>query len=128
MRRIIKVVAFPCFSSPHTHKFPLVIGIPPENVVIDQPVFFAGCLRDHICIAALQRASFFKYCTNWVFEDYLAGHWIIIEDQADKLNADLLGWIEGFSGRSPIVVEPKKALREGYLAFIYNYIRHSLPF
>jgi len=72
-------------------------GIPPENAGINKPVFFAGCLLDYICIAALQRATFFKHCTNWIFRDYVAGHWIILEDP-DKLNADLLSWLQGMGG------------------------------
>ncbi|KAF9038946.1 alpha/beta-hydrolase [Hymenopellis radicata] len=67
--------------------------IPAANANITKPVFFGGALRDYVCIAATSRASLFQHAPDFTFQDYDAGHWVMIQ-QADEVNKDLLEWLE----------------------------------
>ncbi len=40
------------------------------------------------------RAAFFKYAPDFTFQDYDAGHWVMIQ-KTDEVNKDLLEWLEG---------------------------------
>jgi soluble epoxide hydrolase / lipid-phosphate phosphatase len=56
-------------------------------------VFVAAASKDYICVAGPQIAIAEKFCPNSTIKEYDSGHWVIWS-HADKLNQDLLAWME----------------------------------
>ncbi|KAJ8091194.1 hypothetical protein PM082_004170 [Marasmius tenuissimus] len=69
-------------------------NIPPENIVVEKPVFFGAALKDFIAVAPGQITSTQGTSPNSTIHLYNAGHWVQWEAR-DELNRDLLAWIEG---------------------------------
>ncbi|THV00056.1 alpha/beta-hydrolase [Dendrothele bispora CBS 962.96] len=70
-------------------------GIPSENAVLNQPVFFGTALRDYVGIAATFIAALLQDSKDTLtIQQYDSGHWVMLEVK-DKVNSDLLQWIEG---------------------------------
>ncbi|THU80606.1 alpha/beta-hydrolase [Dendrothele bispora CBS 962.96] len=72
-------------------------GIPSENAVLKKPVFFGAALRDYIAIAATYIAATLQNSNDTLtIQQYDSGHWVMLEVK-DKVNTDLLQWIEGLN-------------------------------
>jgi len=70
-------------------------GIAPENIPIQQPVFFGGALRDTVCLAAIGKVTAAQFCKGpLTIREFDAGHWVMWEEK-DTVNQELLKWIQG---------------------------------
>ncbi|GLB44172.1 putative epoxide hydrolase [Lyophyllum shimeji] len=70
-------------------------GIPQENHLVHQPVFFGATLRDYVCRPDFGKMLAAKCCVGpLTVRDYDTGHWVMWEEK-DKLNQELLEWIQG---------------------------------
>ena len=61
-------------------------------------MLFLACHKDYICVPALSMRMH-EQCKNLTVKDLDAGHWPMLE-VPDQFNADLLGWINGFTGKA----------------------------
>lgn len=78
-------------------------GIAPENIPIQQPVFFGAAMKDYVCLGAVGKASAAQYCKGpLTIKEFDAGHWLMWEEK-DKLNGELLEWIKGCEAVRPHV-------------------------
>ncbi|THV00055.1 alpha/beta-hydrolase [Dendrothele bispora CBS 962.96] len=70
-------------------------GIPSENAILKKPVFFGAALRDYVGVAAILITSILRNSNDTLtIHQYDSGHWVQLEVK-DKVNNDLLNWIEG---------------------------------
>lgn len=67
-----------------------------EKYLVQKPVFFAGCQRDPICLAAPVVATIGQACPNHTVHVFDADHWLPVS-LPDEFNAKLLGWVESIS-------------------------------
>ncbi|TFK93585.1 alpha/beta-hydrolase [Polyporus arcularius HHB13444] len=65
---------------------------------LDAPVFFAGCTRDHVCIAAPSENIVRQFCPKGTVQHFDTGHWVHLE-VPEKLNRALLQWLETAVGK-----------------------------
>lgn len=87
--------------------------VPKENYIIKQPVFFAAAHEDYICAPKVGLVTMKDACPNLTVRDYQASHvcvstFVMLRPQLidtsqwvqltapDKLNKDLLDWIQSF--------------------------------
>jgi len=67
--------------------------IPKEKYQVAKPVFYAACLKDAACVAAIGKHITAENCPNATVVEYDVGHWVTHE-ATDKLNKDLQNWVE----------------------------------
>ncbi|KAI0060511.1 alpha/beta-hydrolase [Artomyces pyxidatus] len=72
-------------------------NIPKESAEVKQPVFFAACKKDTICLPALGYTSIAASVRGPVTtQEFDADHWAMLS-HAEELNDALLGWLNGLS-------------------------------
>ncbi|PIL37011.1 hypothetical protein GSI_00703 [Ganoderma sinense ZZ0214-1] len=64
-----------------------------NKLKLEHPVFFAGCARDHVCVAKPSEDILRQLCPNGTVQMFDTGHWVQLE-VPDKVNRALLAWIE----------------------------------
>ncbi|KAF5338786.1 hypothetical protein D9758_012077 [Tetrapyrgos nigripes] len=70
-------------------------GIPQENALIHNPIFFGAALRDYGPVAAIFLAGALAASDSSVtLHEYDSDHWVQMA-LPDEVNGDLLEWIEG---------------------------------
>ena len=65
---------------------------------LDLPVYFAGCTRDHVCIAQPSEHIVRQFCSKGTVQLFETGHWVQLE-APEKLNRALLQWLEAAVGK-----------------------------
>ena len=68
------------------------------KLALELPVYFAGCARDHVCIAAPSAEIVRQFCSKGTVETFDTGHWVQLEIP-DKLNRALQTWLEKSVGK-----------------------------
>jgi len=68
-------------------------SIPLDKYDIHQPIFFAGCAKDYICLPEMMLARLAKHCKDVTYKEFDSDHWLMLS-HADELNKELLAWIE----------------------------------
>ncbi len=63
-----------------------------SKLKLEHPVFFAGCARDHVCVAKPSEDILRQLCPNGTVQMFDTGHWVQLE-APDKVNRALLAWI-----------------------------------
>lgn len=71
-------------------------NIPPQNIIVQQPVFYAACKLDAVCPAALGVQTTQQTCPKATIKEYDSDHWIQLS-HPEELNNDLLAWLEAIS-------------------------------
>ncbi|KAG6895865.1 hypothetical protein C0992_011964 [Termitomyces sp. T32_za158] len=72
-------------------------AIAPENLMIHKPVFLGTALQDYVSLAPLQKAVAAQSVKGpLTIKEFDTGHWIIWEEK-DKMNEELLAWIQGLT-------------------------------
>lgn len=61
-------------------------------------MLYFACTKDYVCVPALSM-SMKEHCKKFTLKELDAGHWGQLE-AADKLNADLLEWIDTFAEKA----------------------------
>ncbi|KAK0207220.1 hypothetical protein IW262DRAFT_666508 [Armillaria fumosa] len=62
---------------------------PEENLVVTNPVFYGGALKDFVALNAVNKAGTVEKCKNMTIHEYDGGHWVTWEAK-DEVNHDLL--------------------------------------
>ena len=70
-----------------------LLVIPEDRYDIHQPVFFAGCTRDYVCLSGPGLAGTSKHAKDITYKEFDADHWVLLS-HADEVNKELLAWIE----------------------------------
>ncbi|KAI0060515.1 alpha/beta-hydrolase [Artomyces pyxidatus] len=74
-----------------------VKSIPEGSAEVKQPVFFAACSQDAVCLSAHGKQSIAASVRGPVTTlDFDAGHWVLLS-HAEELNTALLGWLVGLA-------------------------------
>ncbi len=63
-----------------------------SNLKLEHPVFFAGCARDHVCVAKPSEDILRQLCPNGTVKMFDTGHWVQLEAPGE-VNRALLAWI-----------------------------------
>ena len=79
-----------------TNLLQLKLEIPKEHYTVAKPTFYGTALKDVLCLAAMLKGLHAGSCPNHTIVDFDTGHWVH-NALPDKVNAELLKWIEALS-------------------------------
>ncbi|KAI0060508.1 alpha/beta-hydrolase [Artomyces pyxidatus] len=69
--------------------------VPEEAAVINQPVFFAACKKDEICLPAIRHLTMGKRVKGpATIQEFDADHWVYLS-HVEEINNALSGWLQG---------------------------------